>query len=81
MCLFGGKRFLWIGFHKAYSMCESLNPERDFRRKLSFVGEGIEEDEEKIKEAFTNLSAHTISKLIEDEPDSYSIEDVKVRYK
>ena len=62
-------------------MCESLNPEKHSRRKFSFVGEGIEEDEEKIKETFTNLSAHTISKLIEDEPDSYSIEDVKVRYK
>lgn len=62
-------------------MCESLNPERYSRRKSSFSDEDIEEDEEKIEEAFTNLSAHTIAKLIEDEPDSYSIEDVKVRYK
>jgi len=62
-------------------MCESLNPEKYSRRKSSFSDDGIEEDEEKIKEAFTNLSAHAISKLIEDEPDSYSIEDVKVRYK
>ena len=62
-------------------MCESLNPEKCSRRKSSFSDEDIEEDEEKIEEAFTNLSAHTIAKLIEDEPDSYSIEDVKVRYK
>ena len=62
-------------------MCESLNPEKYSRRKYSFSDDGIEEDEEKIKEAFTNLSAHAIAKLIEDEPDSYSIEDVKVRYK
>lgn len=39
------------------------------------------EEEEKIVEAFTSLSAQTISELIEEEPDSYTIEDVKVRYK
>jgi hypothetical protein len=33
------------------------------------------------EEVFTKLSAHTIAKLIENEPDVYSIEDVKVRYK
>jgi hypothetical protein len=62
-------------------MCESLSPEKYSRRKSSFSDEGIEEDDEKIEEAFTNLSGHTIAKLIEEEPDSYSIEDVKVRYK
>jgi hypothetical protein len=62
-------------------MCESLNPEKYSRRKSSFSDEGIEEDDEKIEEAFTNLSGHTIAKLIEEEPDSYSIEDLKVRYK
>jgi hypothetical protein len=39
------------------------------------------DQEEKIEEAFTNLSRHTITELIENEPDSYSIKDVKVRYK
>jgi len=34
-----------------------------------------------MQEAFTDLSAHVIAKLIEDEPDSYSIEYVKIRYK
>jgi hypothetical protein len=62
-------------------MCESLDSEKYSRRKSSFSNESIEEDEEKMEEAFTNLSAHVIAKLIEEEPDSYSIEDVKVRYK
>jgi hypothetical protein len=39
------------------------------------------DQEEKIEEAFTKLSGHTIAELIENEPDSYSIKDVKVRYK
>ena len=62
-------------------MCEISNSEKYSRRRSSFSDESIEEDEEKMEEAFTNLSAHIIAKLIEDEPDSYSIEDVKVRYK
>ena len=62
-------------------MCESSNSEKYTRRRSSFSDETIEEDEEKMEEAFTNLSAHIIAKLIEEEPDSYSIEDVKVRYK
>jgi hypothetical protein len=51
------------------------------RRKISFADDCIDEDEKKIEEAFTKLSAHTIAKLIEDEPDVHSIEDVIVRYK
>jgi hypothetical protein len=39
------------------------------------------DQEEKIEEAFTKLSGHTIAELIENEPDCYSIKDVKVRYK
>ena len=62
-------------------MCESSSSEKYSRRKSYFSDESIEEDEEKVEEAFTNLSAHIIAKLIEGEPDSYSIEDVKVRYK
>jgi hypothetical protein len=62
-------------------MCESLNPEKYSRRKVSFADDDMDEEEKKIEEAFTKLSAHTIAKLIEDEPDVYSIEDVKVRYK
>ena len=77
----GRKRFLWMGLHKTYSMCESSNPVNYSRRKISFADDRIDEDEKKIEEAFTKLSAHTIAKLIEDEPDVYSIEDVKVRYK
>jgi hypothetical protein len=53
-------------------MCESSNLENCSQRRVSFTDE---------EEAFTRLSAHTIAKLIEDEPDVYSIEDVKVRYK
>ena len=62
-------------------MCESSNSEKYSRRRSSFSDESIEEDDEKMEEAFTNLSAHIIAKLIEDEPDSYSIEDSKVIYK
>ncbi len=47
----------------------------------AFPQDEDEAPEEKIVEAFTSLSAQTISKLIEEEPDSYAIEDVKVRYK
>jgi hypothetical protein len=39
------------------------------------------DQEETIEEAFTKLSGHKIAELMENEPDSYSIEDVKVRYK
>ena len=62
-------------------MCKSSDSKKYTRRRSSFSDESIEEDEEKMEEAFTNLSAHIIAKLIEEEPDSYSIEDVKVRYK
>ena len=62
-------------------MCESSNPEKYSRRKVSFADDGTDEDEKKMEEAFTKLSGHTIAKLIEDEPDVYSIDDVKVRYK
>jgi hypothetical protein len=62
-------------------MCESTNPGKYSRRKVSVADDNTEESEEKIEEAFTKLSANTIAKLIEDEPDAYSIEDVKVRYK
>ena len=64
------------------SMCESLNPGKYPRPKVSFAADdAANEDEMKTEEAFTKLSAETIAKLIEDEPDIYSIEDVKVRYK
>ena len=62
-------------------MSESSNSEKYSRRKSSFSNESIEDDKEKMEEAFTDLSAHVIAKLIEDEPDSYSIEDSKVIYK
>jgi len=62
-------------------MCESMNPEKYSRRKVSIADDGTEEPEEKIEEAFTKLSTNTIAKLIEDEPDACSIEDVRVRYK
>ena len=62
-------------------MCESMNPGKYSRRKVSIADDGAEESEEKIEEAFTKLSTNTIANLIEDEPDAYSIEDVKVRYK
>ena len=62
-------------------MCNSSNPVNCSRRKVSFADDGMDEEEKKIVEAFTKLSVHTIVKLIEDEPDVYSIEDVKVRYK
>jgi hypothetical protein len=62
-------------------MCESINLGKYSRRKVSVPDEGAEESEKKIEEAFTKLSANTIAKIIEDEPDAYSIDDVKVRYK
>lgn len=57
-------------------MCESSNSEKYSRRKVPFADESMDEEE-----AFTKLSGHAIAKLIEDEPDVYLIEDVKVRYK
>jgi len=62
-------------------MCESMNPGKYSRHRVSVADDDPIKDEEKIKEAFTKLSTYTITKLIEDEPDAYSIEDVKVRYK
>lgn len=65
---------------KTYSMSESSNPEKYSLLKVSFADAATDEEEKGIEEAFTNLSVHTIAKLIDDEPDVYSIEDVKVRY-
>ena len=62
-------------------MCEGIDPRKYSRGKVFIADEGAEEPEENIREAFTKLSAYTIAKLIEDEPDTYSIEDVKIRYK
>jgi hypothetical protein len=62
-------------------MCESLNPGKRPLRKVSSPMDDDSDQEEKIEEAFTKLSGHTIAELIENEPDSYSIKDVKVRYK
>lgn len=62
-------------------MCESMNPGKYSGHKVSIADDDPIKEEEKSKEAFTKLSAFTITKLIEDEPDAYSIEDVKVRYK
>ena len=54
-------------------MCESMDPRKYSRRKISIADEGKEEPEEEIEKAFTKISAGTIAKLIEDEPDAYSI--------
>jgi hypothetical protein len=62
-------------------MCESLNPGKRPLRKVSSPIDDDSDREETIEEAFTKLSGHTIAELMENEPDSYSIEDVKVRYK
>ena len=62
-------------------MRESMNPGKYSRHKASIVDDDPIKEEEKSKEAFTKLSASTITNLIEDELDTYSIEDVKVRYK
>jgi hypothetical protein len=57
-------------------MCEGLTSRRYPLRDLP-----PDEEEEKLVEAFTKLSGQIISKLIEEEPDNYTIEDVKVRYR
>jgi hypothetical protein len=62
-------------------MCEGLTSRKYPLRDLPSDEEEVPEDEEKLVEAFTKLSAQTISELIEEEPDTYTIEDVKVRYK
>jgi len=49
-------------------------------RELPHDLEDNPDEEEKILEAFTRHSAETIAKLVEEEPDIYTIEDVKVRY-
>jgi hypothetical protein len=63
-------------------MRKSLNPgKRPLRKVSSLMADGDSDQEEKIEESFIKLSGHTIAELMENEPDSYSIEDVKVRYK
>ncbi len=62
-------------------MCEGLTSRRYPLGDLPSDEEEAPEEEEKLVEAFTKLSAQTISELIEEEPDTYTIEDVKVRYK
>lgn len=62
-------------------MCEGLTSGRHPLRDLPSDEEEVPEEEEKLVEAFTKLSAQIISELIEEEPDTYTIEDVKVRYK
>jgi len=61
-------------------MCEGLPSRRYPLRELPHGLEDNPDEEEKTVEAFTRLSAETIAKLIEEEPDTYTIEDVKVRY-
>jgi hypothetical protein len=62
-------------------MCEGLTSRRYPLRDLPSDEEEVPEEEEKLVEAFTKLSGQIISKLIEEEPDNYTIEDVKVRYR
>jgi hypothetical protein len=62
-------------------MCEGLPSRRYPLRELLNNWEDNSAEEERIKEAFTKLSAETIAKLVEEEPDIYTIEDVKVRYR
>ena len=63
-------------------MCASPKSGRSSRPNASITtNDTTNEDEMKAEEAFKRLSADTIAKLIEDEPDTYSIEDVKIRYK
>jgi hypothetical protein len=62
-------------------MCEGLTSRRYPLRDLPSDEEEAPEEEEKLVEAFAKLSGQIISKLIEEEPDTYTIEDVKVRYK
>jgi len=63
-------------------MCEGIDPRKYSRGKVFIADEGAEEPEENIREAFTKLSASTIAKAsLRTEPDTYSIEDVKIRYK
>ena len=61
-------------------MCEGLPSRRYPLYELPHDLEDNSDEEEKIVEAFTRLSAKTIAKLVEKEPDTYTIEDVKVRY-
>jgi hypothetical protein len=54
-------------------MCEGIDPRKYSRGKVFIADEGAEEPEENIRETFTKLSASTIAKLIEDEPDSFGL--------
>lgn len=63
-------------------MCASPKSGRSSRPNASITtNDTTNEDEMKAEEAFKRLSADTIAKLIYEEPDVYSIADVKVRYK
>ncbi|HWQ18927.1 MAG TPA: hypothetical protein VN455_04060 [Methanotrichaceae archaeon] len=62
-------------------MCEGMGS-RGIRRPPHKRPQGLEEqEEEEALESFKNLSAQAISELVKDEPDTYTIEDVKIRYK
>jgi hypothetical protein len=61
-------------------MCEGLPSRRYPLRELPHDLEDNPDEEEKTVEAFTMQSAETIAKLVEEEPDIYTIEDVKVGY-
>lgn len=53
-------------------VCESLK-----YRKYPLREQPSSEEKDKAKEAFCRLSAQTISELIQEEPDTYTLKDVK----
>jgi hypothetical protein len=62
-------------------MCDSLKfVKHPIRIPPSDEAEVLGEDD-KDREAFCRLSAQTMSELIQEEPDTYTIKDVKVRYR
>lgn len=71
--------YLWNALD--LSMCEGLTSRKYPLRNLPSDEDEMPEDEEKLVEAFTRLSAQIISEQIEEEHDAYTIEDIKVRYK
>ena len=76
-----GRKGIYQETLKYLFVSESLNPGKYPKRAIPPMIDDNTDVEEEIEDAFTKLSSHIISKLIEEEPDSYSIEDVRVRYK
>lgn len=80
----GKKHLMRLKYLNGYSILNSMNIEAelaDIKRLLTEISRKLDELlEEKEIIFMTKLSEVSLKDFLEDEPDIYSIEDVKVRY-